>query len=82
MLRSVILTVGTVALLTLGACGSRDAERSAPEAASLEDDATSELTTGAAPSNPAATQQAGVAQTPTQQVDQGGQEGSSAPPPQ
>jgi hypothetical protein len=82
MPRSVILTVGTVALLTLGACGSRDAERSAPEAASLEDDATSDLTTGATASNPAATQQAGVAQTPTQQVDQGGQEGSSAPPPQ
>ncbi|MNF07609.1 hypothetical protein D3C87_341450 [compost metagenome] len=82
MPRSIFLTVGAVALLTLGACGSRDAERSAPEAASLEDDATSDLTTGAAASNPGAAQQAGVAQTPTQQVDQGGQEGSSAPSPQ
>jgi hypothetical protein len=82
MPRSILLAVGTVALITLGACGSRDAERSAPEAASLEDDATSDLTTGAAASNPGATQQAGVAQTPTQQVDQGGQEGSTAPSPQ
>ncbi len=82
MPRSKLLTVGAVALLTLGACGSRDAERSAPEAASMEADATSDLTTGAAASNPGATQQAGVAQTPTQQVDQGGQEESTAPSPQ
>lgn len=82
MLRSILLTVGTVALLTLGACGSRDAERSAPEAASMEADAKSDLTTGAAASNPGTTHQAGVAQTPTQQIDQGGQEESSAPPPE
>lgn len=82
MPRSILLTVGTVALLTLGACGSRDAERSAPEAASMEADATSDLSTGAVVSNPGATQQADVAQTPAQQVDQGGQEGSTAPSPQ
>ena len=81
MPRFILLTVGTVALLTLGACGSRDAERSAPEAASMEADATSETTTGVAASNPGTTPQTGVAQTPAQQVDQGGQEGSSTPPP-
>jgi hypothetical protein len=81
MLRSILLTVGTVALLTLGACGGRDAERSAPEASSMEADATSDLTTSAPASNPGTTQQAGVAQTPTLQIDQAGQEESSAPLP-
>lgn len=72
------MTILAVPLLALGACGSRDAERAAPEASSLEGDAT----TGVAGANPGSTQSAGVADTPTRQVDQAGQEGAAAPPPQ
>jgi len=71
------LAAGAVALLTLTACGSRDAERAAPEAASTETDATSSVSAA----NPAATEATGIADTPAQQTDQRGQEGSTTPPP-
>nr|WP_314429831.1 hypothetical protein [uncultured Brevundimonas sp.] len=72
------MTILAVPLLALGACGSRDAERAAPEASSLEADATS----GVAGANPGSTPSAGVADTPARHVDQAGQEGAVAPPPQ
>lgn len=72
------MTILAVPLLALGACGSRDAERAAPEASSLEADATS----GVAGANPGSTPSTGGADTPARQVDQAGQEGAVAPPPQ
>jgi len=71
------MTILAVPLVALGACGSRDAERAAPEASSLEADAT----TGEAGANPSSTQSAGIADTPARQVDHAGQEGAAAPPP-
>lgn len=72
------MTILAVPLVALGACESRDVEHAAPEASSLEADAT----TGVAGANPGSTQSAGVADTPARQADHGGQEGSAAPPPQ
>jgi hypothetical protein len=71
------MTILAVPLVALGACGSRDAERAAPQASSLEADAT----TGVAGAIPGSTPSAGVADTPARQVDQAEQEGAAAPPP-
>lgn len=77
MHKHIALAAGAVALLTLAACGSREAERAAPEAASTEADATSRVSA----SNPATTEATGVTDAPVQQSERGGQEGSAAPPP-
>ena len=77
MNKHISLAVGAAVLLTLTACGSREAERAAPEAASTEADATSSVSAA----NPNTTTATGVADTPAQQVDQRGQEGSTTPPP-
>jgi len=77
MRKHIALTIGAATLLTLAACGSRDAERAAPEAASTEADATSSVSAA----NPATTGTTGIADAPAQQVDRSGQEAANAPPP-
>ena len=77
MNKHIALTVGAAALLTLAGCGSRDAERAAPVAASTEADATSTVSSA----NPATTEATGIADAPVEQTSRGGQEGSATPPP-
>lgn len=74
-----LITVAGLAgpFLAPGACGNRDAERAAPEAASLEADAT----TGVGVSNPGATPSIGAGDTAGRHVDQAGHEGATTPPP-
>lgn len=77
MRKHIALTIGAATLLTLAACGSREAQRAAPEAASTEADATSSVSAA----SPATTSTNGIADTPAQQVDRPGQEAATAPPP-
>lgn len=56
----IALPIGAATLLTLAACGSREAERAAPEAASTEADATSSVSA----ENTATTEPNGMADTP------------------
>lgn len=75
------LVLGLAVLLSTAACGSREAERAAPEAASMEGDATSDLSTGTTGANPGATATSGISDTPAQQVDQAGQVSARSAPP-
>ena len=71
------IALSTAAMLCLAACGSREAERAAPEAASMEADATSTLS----PTEPDATTTTVTPNQPAQQVDKGGKPGATTPPP-
>lgn len=76
MIKIFVLAAGGAALLTLTACGSREAERAAPEAASTEADATSSVS----PSDPTKTGSIAITDTPAPQGDQPRQDGSTTPP--
>lgn len=71
------IALSTAAILCLTACGSRESERAAPEAASMETDATSTLS----PAAPTATTTTVTPNQPAQQVDKGGKPGATTPPP-
>ena len=75
MIKYLVLAAGGAALLTLTACGSREAERAAPEAASTEADATSSVSA----SNPTKTGSTAITETPALQDDQRKQDGSTTP---
>jgi uncharacterized lipoprotein YbaY len=77
MRKHMTLTIGAATLLTLGACGSREAERAAPEAVSTEADATSSVSAA----NPETSGTIGFADTSAQKVDRPGQEAANTPPP-
>jgi hypothetical protein len=72
-----VVSSAVAALVLVAACGSRDAERAAPEAASME----TEAATGVAGANPGSVSAAGAAASSAREVDRAGQEGSTPPPP-
>lgn len=76
MRKHLVCTIGAATFLTLAACGSREAERAAPEAASIEANATSSVSaanTGTTDRNPSA-------DTAAQRGDRPVQRPANAPP--